>query len=72
MVLKGPGHDPNYHSFYRAGGGFISVSVKKDIKKGLANPQRVVVVDGAPVITIRIHDVDGRIMYEYRDIAKGQ
>ncbi len=69
MVLKGPGYDPNYHSFYREGGGFVSVGFRKGSKKVLANPQRVVVEDGAPVLTIRIHDVDGRVLYEVRDIA---
>ena len=69
-VLKGPGYDPNYHSFYRQGGGFISVSAKRGIKRVLANPQRIVVEDGAPVIAIRIHDVDGRVVYEYRDVGR--
>lgn len=70
MVLKGPGYDPNYHSFYRAGGGFVSVGYKRGIKRVLAHPQRIVVEDGSPIITFRIHDVDGRVMYEYRDAAK--
>jgi len=69
MVLKGPGYDPNYHSFYRPGGGFVTVSFRKGSKKVLANPQRVVVEDGVPLLTIRIHDVDGRVVHEYRDIA---
>jgi alkaline phosphatase D len=71
MVLKGPGYDPNYHSFYRAGGGFVSIGFRKGSKKVLANPQRIVVEDGAPILTIRIHDVDGRVLYEYRDVARG-
>jgi len=69
MVLKGPGYDPNYHSFYRSGGGFVTVSFRKGSKKVLANPQRVVVEDGIPLLTIRIHDVEGRVVHEYRDIA---
>jgi alkaline phosphatase D len=69
-VLKGPGFDPNYHSFYRPGGGFASVGIRKGAKKVLANPQRIVVEDGAPIITLRLHDVDGKVVYEYRDIAR--
>jgi alkaline phosphatase D len=69
-VLKGPGLDPNYHSFYRQGGGFITVSAKRGIKRVLANPQRIVVEDGAPIIAIRIHDVDGRVVHEYRDVGR--
>jgi alkaline phosphatase D len=69
MVLKGPGYDFNYHSFYRSGGGFITVSFRKGSKKVLANPQRVVVEDGAPILTIRIHDVDGTIVHEVRDVG---
>jgi alkaline phosphatase D len=65
-VLKGPGYEPNYHAFYRAGGGFITVSAKRGIKRVLANPQRIVVEDGAPILCIRIHDTDGKIVYEYR------
>jgi len=68
-VLNGPGYDPNFHAFYRPGGGFVSVSVKKGIRKVLARPQRVVEIDGAPIITFRIHDVHGQVVYEYRDTA---
>jgi alkaline phosphatase D len=71
MVLNGPGYDPNYHSFYRHGGGFVTVSFRKGNKKVLANPQRIVIEDGVPMLTIRIHDVDGRILYEFRDVAQG-
>ncbi len=70
MVLNGPGYNPNYHSFYRAGGGFITTSAKRGIKRVLANPQRVVFEDGAPILTIRMHDVDGRVVYEYRDVGR--
>jgi hypothetical protein len=69
-VLKGPGFDHNYHSFYRQGGGFITVSFRKGSKKTLANPQRVVVEQGVPVLSIRIHDVDGRVLHEFRDVGK--
>jgi len=72
MVLKGPGYEPNYHSFYRSGGGFITISAKRGIKRVLANPQRVVFEDGAPILTIRMHDVDGRVVYEYRDVGRMQ
>ncbi len=68
-VLKGPGYDPNYTSFYRPGGGFASIGVRQGTRKVLANPQRIVVEDGAPIITIRLHDVDGKVVYEYRDVA---
>ena len=71
MVLKGPGYDHNYHSFYRHGGGFVTVSFRKGSKKSLARPQRIVVEDGVPLLTIRIHDVDGKILHEFRDVAKG-
>lgn len=70
MVLNGPGYDFNYHSFYRPGGGFITVSFRKGSKKVLANPQRVVFEDGAPILAIRIHDVDGNIVHEFRDVAQ--
>ena len=69
MVLNGPGFDHNYHSFYRQGGGFITVSFRKGSKKVLANPQRIVVEDGVPVLNIRIHDVDGRVLHEHRAVA---
>ena len=71
MVLKGPGFDSNYHSYYREGGGFVSIGFQKGTKKVLANPQRIVVDDGAPILTIRIHDVGGRVRYELRDVAAG-
>lgn len=69
-VLKGPGYDPNYHLFYRPGGGFLSAGVRKGTKRVLANPQRIVVEDGAPILTLRLHDVDGRVVYEFRDVAR--
>jgi alkaline phosphatase D len=68
-VLKGPGFDHNYHSFYRQGGGFVTVSFRKGSKRSLVNPQRIVVEDGIPVLAIRIHDVDGRVLFEHRAIA---
>ena len=71
MVLKGPGYEPNYHSFYRDGGGFVTVSFKRGSKKTLVRPQRIVPEDGVPVLAIRIHDVDGRVLHELRDVAVG-
>jgi alkaline phosphatase D len=65
-VLKGPGFDATYHSFYRHGGGFITVSFRKGSKKTLVNPQRIVIEEGAPILTVRIHDVDGRTLHEHR------
>jgi alkaline phosphatase D len=70
-VLNGPGYQPNYHSFYRPGGGFVSVSASKGIKKVLARPQRIIEVDGPPILTIRIHGTDGEVVYEYRDSVQG-
>jgi len=70
-VLGGPGFKPNFHSFYRPGGGFISVSAKEGIKKVLAHPQRIIEIDGPPILTIRIHDTDGEVVYEYRDSSLG-
>lgn len=69
-VLNGPGMNANYHSFYRSGGGFLSVSLTKGIRKVLARPQRVIEIDGAPTITFRFHDVNGNVFYEYRDIGE--
>ena len=69
-VLKGPGLDPNYHLFYRPGGGFLSAGVRKGTKRVLADPQRIVVEDGAPILTLRLHDTDGRVVYEFRDAAR--
>ncbi|HVT73688.1 MAG TPA: alkaline phosphatase D family protein [Lacunisphaera sp.] len=71
MVLKGPGYDPNYHSFYRDGAGFVSVAFRKGSKKTLVRPQRIVAEDGVPLLIIRIHDVAGNVLYEYRAVASG-
>ncbi len=68
-VLKGPGYDVKYHSFYRTGGGFISVVVSQGEKKVLAKPQRIIVEETVPTINFRFHDVDGNILFEYRDTA---
>ncbi len=68
-VLQGPGKKLDYQSFYRSGGGFLSVSLTKGIRKVLAHPQRVIEIDGAPTITFRFHDVKGNVVYEYRDTA---
>jgi alkaline phosphatase D len=69
MVLQGPGYNPNYHSFYRDGAGFVSVAFRKGSKNSLVHPQRIVVEDGVPTLIIRIHNVDGKVLYEYRDVA---
>lgn len=53
-AIPGPGMNPLYHSFYRGKGGFLSVSVTKT-------------KDGVPIIAFRFHDVDGAVLYEYRD-----
>ncbi|MBN2354602.1 alkaline phosphatase D family protein, partial [candidate division KSB1 bacterium] len=68
-VLRGPGYDVKYHSFYRTGGGFVSVTVTRGEKKVLAKPQRIVLEDTVPTINFRFHDVDGVVLYEYRDTA---
>jgi alkaline phosphatase D len=46
-----PGLDPEYHTFHRVKGGFLTVSV--------ARPADV------PTVTFRHHDVDGAVVYEY-------
>jgi alkaline phosphatase D len=68
-VLQGPGFDHNFHSFYRHGGGFVTVSFRKGSKRTLVNPQRIIVEDGIPVLTIRIHDVEGKVLFEHRGIG---
>lgn len=55
-AFAGPGEKPDYHSFYRSKGGFLSVAVSR--AKG-----------GVPVISFRFHDVDGNVHYTYRDSA---
>lgn len=68
-VLQGPQYQPKFHSFYREGGGFLSVSVSTGEKKVLARPQRIVLEKTVPTIIFRFHDVNGKILYEYRDTA---
>ncbi len=68
-VLHGPQDEPRYHSFYREGGGFLSVSITGSEKQVLENPQRVVFATTVPTINFRFHDVNGKILYEYRDTA---
>jgi alkaline phosphatase D len=68
-VLQGPQYQPKFHSFYREGGGFLSVSVSTGEKKVLAHPQRIVVEKTVPTIIFRFHDVNGKLLYEYRDTA---
>ena len=45
------------------------VTVSEGEQKVLAHPQRIVFEDTVPTINIRFHDVDGNILYEYRDTA---
>ena len=66
-AFTGPGEDPAYHSFYRSGGGFLSVTVRRGSQKVLAHPQRILDEEGIPTILLRFHDVDGNVLYEYRD-----
>ena len=47
-----PGEDPKWHRFHRVKGGFLSVHVG-----GLG---------GKSTITFRLHDVFGKVVYEYR------
>jgi alkaline phosphatase D len=68
-AFTGPGYTPKYHSFYRSGGGFLSVSISKGSQQVLARPQRIIAHGGVPTINFRFHDVDGKILYEYRDAA---
>jgi alkaline phosphatase D len=70
-ALRGPGYKHTIHSFYREGGGFISVTLKKGRHYQVPNPQRMVYEDGVPTIIFRFHDVDGNVVHEYRDIALG-
>jgi alkaline phosphatase D len=55
-AFPGPGYDPLFHSFYRSAGGFLSVAVTRT-------------VNGPPMIAFRFHDVQGKMLYEYRDSA---
>jgi hypothetical protein len=68
-ALHGPQYEPKWHSFYREGGGFLSVSVSTGEIKVLARPQRVVQEKTVPTIIFRFHDVDGKLLYEYRDTS---
>ena len=37
-----------------------------EFKAKVASPQRVVFEDTVPTIAFRFHDVDGKVLYEYR------
>ena len=50
-----PGHNLEYQPFHRVAGGFLTVTVTRE--------------DDAPVIIFRFHDVDGDVVYEYKDTA---
>ena len=70
MVLNNPGLVPNYHSFHRSGGGFVSVSVSRSQKnagKGENAPP-----PGVATITFRIHNVDGEVLHVFRDVGKAR
>jgi alkaline phosphatase D len=54
-AFAGPGESALYHSFYRSKGGFLSVSVTKP-------------AGGLPTIAFRFHDVNGKVLHEYRDV----
>jgi hypothetical protein len=45
------------------------VSISKGGQQVLARPQRIIAHGGVPTINVRFHDVDGKILYEYRDAA---
>lgn len=45
-------HRPDMHRFLRVAGGFLSVTVER--------------LDGAPTLTLRHHDVEGKVLYEDR------
>jgi alkaline phosphatase D len=47
-----PGEDPRYHRFHRIGGGFLSVQTERN--------------DGLCSITLRHHDVGGKVRYELK------
>jgi alkaline phosphatase D len=56
-AIEGPGQNPAYHSFYRGNkGGFLTIAVTR-------------AQGGVPTIAFRFHDVDGRVLYEFRDVA---
>jgi alkaline phosphatase D len=67
--LYGPRYQPKFHSFYREAGGFLSVSLTLGEKKVLARPQRIVQEKTVPTINFRFHDVNGQVLYEFRDRA---
>ena len=66
-ALRGPGYKGSIHSFYREGGGFLSVTLKRGREYQVPFPQRMVYEEGVPTIIFRFHDVDGNVVYDYRD-----
>jgi len=58
-AFPGPGESQAYHSFYRSKGGFLSVSVTR-------------MPGGMPIIAFRFHDVNGQVLYDYRDAAPSE
>jgi alkaline phosphatase D len=55
-AVEGPGRDERYHEFYRPKGGFLSVSVTRE--------------NQVPAIVFQFHDVDGKVLHEYRQRAQ--
>ncbi len=47
-----PGEDPKWHRFHRVKGGFLSVAISRP--------------GGRNTITFRLHDVFGKVLYEYK------
>ena len=48
-----PGHNPGYQPFHRVAGGFLTVTVTKE--------------EDLPIILFRFHDVDGEVVFEFKD-----
>jgi alkaline phosphatase D len=48
-----PGQDQQYQPFHRVAGGFLTATVTRE--------------DDTPVIIFRFHDIDGDVIYEYKD-----
>jgi alkaline phosphatase D len=53
-----PGEDPAYHRFHRVKGGFLSVTLEPSADSS--------------TIAFRHHDINGKVVYEYQQQARGQ
>ncbi|MEC9004621.1 MAG: alkaline phosphatase D family protein [Planctomycetota bacterium] len=51
-----PGHDPVVQPFHRVKGGYLSVAVSQEKKQ--------------PTITFRFHSVQGKVVYEFKDVSR--